>query len=106
MISQTLTGVKTSFHILILDKSSQEAHGIYLLVQVAVVLYDSDPLQHVLSVLGLEQILAVRRGQPQHVLPLGVTVGDVNQAGFDADWQGLVYSLAVCISMAVLLVFI
>lgn len=78
----------------------------HLLIQVAVLLYDSDPGQHVLSVLGLEQVLAVWRGQPQHVLPLRVAVRDVDQAGLDADWQGLVHRLAVGVSMSLLLVLV
>lgn len=78
----------------------------YLLIQIAALLYDSDPGQHILSVLSLEQVLTVRRGQPQDIFALGVTVGDVDQTGLDADLQGLLYSLAAGVSLALLLVFI
>lgn len=78
----------------------------HLLVQVAVLLYDPDPGQHVLSVFCLEQVLAVRRGQPQHILALGVAVRDVDQTGLDADGQGLIRSLAVSVSVSLPFVFI
>lgn len=80
----------------------------HLLVQVAVLLYDSDPGQHIFSVLCLEQVLTVRRGQPQHVLAFCVAVGDVNQAGLDADWLWVVVGLGVGggVGDAVLLVLV
>lgn len=76
------------------------------LLQVAVLLYDPDPGQHVLPVLGLEQVLALGRGQSQHVLPLGVAVGDVDQTGLDADGQGLLHRLTVGVSLTLLLVLV
>lgn len=61
--------------------------GAHLLIWVTVVLYDSDPGQHVLPPFRLEQIFAVRGCEPQHVLASRVAVGDVNEAGLDADSQ-------------------
>lgn len=81
-------------------------HDSHLLVQAAALLYDSDPGQHVLPVLGLEQILAVGRGEPQHILALGVAVGDVDETSPDADGQGLLEGLAVGVGVALLLVLV
>lgn len=65
----------------------------HLLIWVTVVLYDSDPGQHVLPPFRLEQILAVGGCEPQHVLASRVAVGDVNEAGLDADSQRLLLRL-------------
>ena len=77
------------------EVGAEEKSVAHLLVQVAVLLDDPDPGQHVLAVLGLEQVLAVRGGQPQHVLALGVAVGDVDQTRPDADGKRLLQRLAV-----------
>ena len=69
---------------------------------VQVLLDDSDPGQHVLAVLRLEQELAVGGGEPQHVLALCVAVRDVHQAGLDADWLWLVRRLAIGIRLGLL----
>lgn len=77
----------------------------YLLVQVAVLLNRSYPGQHVLSVLGLEQVLTVRRGQSQGVLPLRVAVGDVDQTGLNADGHRLLLRVRVwCLPLLLVLV--
>lgn len=53
----------------------------------AVLSDDLDPVQHVLTVLRLQQVLAeVLGGQAQGVLSFGLTVRDVHQAAPDADW--------------------
>lgn len=78
----------------------------HLLVQAAALLDDPDPGQHVLPVLGLEQVLAVGRGQPQHVLALGVAVGDVDETRPDADGQRLLEGLAAGVGVALLLVLV
>lgn len=57
-----------------------------LAVRLAALSDDLDPLQHVVSVLRLQQVLAeVLRGEPQGVLPLGLAVRDVHQAAPDVD---------------------
>lgn len=59
-----------------------------LVVRLAVLPDDLYPVQHVLPVLRLQQVLTeVLRGQPQGVLTLGFTVGNVDQAATDADWR-------------------
>ena len=46
----------------------------------------SYPGQHVVPVLGLQQVLTeVLRGEAEGVLPLGLAVGDVHQAARQAD---------------------
>lgn len=65
----------------------------HLLIWVTVVLYDSDPGQHVLPAFRLEQILAVGGCEPQHILAPRVAVGDVNEAGLDANSQGFLLKL-------------
>lgn len=69
--------------------------GSDLVVRLAVLSDDPDPGEHVVPVLGLEQVLTeVLGGQPQSVLTLGFAVGDVNQATADADWRMLVLAWA------------
>lgn len=49
---------------------------------------DFNPGQHVIPILGLKETFTEVSGrQPEDVLPLGVTVGDVYQARSDADWR-------------------
>lgn len=58
-----------------------------LVVRLAVLPDDLYPVQHVLSVLRLQQVLTeVLCGQPQGVLPFGLTVCDVHQTAPDTDW--------------------
>lgn len=58
-----------------------------LTVRLAVLPDDLDPIQHVLPIFGLQQVLAeVLGGQPQSVFSFGLAVSDVHQAAPDADW--------------------
>lgn len=57
-----------------------------LVVYLAVLPDDLYPIQHVLPVLRLEQVLTeVLGGQPEGVLSFGLAVCDVHQAALDAD---------------------
>ena len=50
-------------------------------------LYSADPVKHDLVVIRLEEVLGpVVGGEPEHVLLLGVVVGDVGDTGLDGDW--------------------
>lgn len=71
---------------------------------IAVLLNGSYPGQHVVATLGLEQVLAVGRGEPEDVFALGVAVGDVDQAGFDAHLLRLVVELRVQVSLLPVLI--
>lgn len=65
--------------------------GPHLALGPAVLSDRSDPAQHVIPVLSLKEIFTeVSGGQPEHVPPLGLAVGDVHQAGADADGRRLV----------------
>lgn len=65
----------------------------HLAIQVAVLLNSSYPGQHFVAALSLEQVLAVGCGEAEDVFALGVTVGDVNEAGFDAHLLRLILQL-------------
>lgn len=67
----------------------------HLFIRVTVLLDDTDPRQHVLSSVCLEQILTVGGGEPQDVLAPRVAVGDVNQTGLDADSQRVLVRLRI-----------
>lgn len=57
-----------------------------LVVYLAVLPDDLYPIQHVLPVLRLQQVLTeVLGGQPEGVLSFGLAVRDVHQAALDAD---------------------
>lgn len=65
--------------------------GPHLALGPAVLSDCSDPAQHVIPILSLKEIFTeVSGGQPEHVPPLGLAVGDVHQAGADADGRRLV----------------
>lgn len=69
--------------------------GPHLALGPAVLPDRSDPAQHVIPVLSLKEIFTeVSGGQPEHVPPLGLAVGDVHQAGADADGRRLVLTCA------------
>lgn len=78
----------------------------HLLIWVTVFLNDSDPREHVLPPLCLEQILAVRGGETQHILAPRVAVGDVNQTGRDADLQRLLVGRRRSLRHGILPVFV
>lgn len=69
----------------------------HLIVRLAVLSDDFDPLQHVFSVLGLKQIFTeVLRCQPQGVLAFRFAVRYVYEATADADGLFLFSSAPQC----------